>query len=45
MMLKERHFGITPQDHVVGALLLWVDFVNLFNAVYKAYKWKKRGKK
>lgn len=45
MMLKERHFGITPQDYIVGTLLLWVDFVNLFNAVYKAYKWKKRGKK
>lgn len=42
MILKERHWGISHEDYVVAALVLVIDFVNIFTHVCKVVRKKKK---
>lgn len=42
MMLKERRYGISHEDYVVAALMLFVDFVNIFTHICSVVRRKKK---
>lgn len=42
MMLKERRYGISHEDYVVAALVLVVDFFNIFTHICKVVRKKKK---
>lgn len=42
MILKEHHWGISHEDYVVAALVLVIDFVNIFTHVCKVVRKKKK---
>lgn len=42
MMLKERRYGIGDEDHVVAALMLFVDFINVFTHICSVVRKKKK---
>jgi len=42
MILKERHWGISHEDYVVAALVLVIDFVNIFTHICKVVRKKKK---
>jgi FtsH-binding integral membrane protein len=43
MILKEKRYGITQDDYVVAALVLVIDFFNVFTHICKVVRRKKRG--
>lgn len=42
MMLKERRWGISTDDYVVAALMLFIDFINVFTHICSVVRKKKK---
>jgi FtsH-binding integral membrane protein len=42
MMLKERRYGISSDDYVVAALMLPIDFINVFTHICSVVRKKKK---